>query len=96
MALRHNGRVFTGSTAAGSALEGQHITCGMVAVPGVITDLRPEPPYHRVIVLNADMLPEPGSLIDLRNGQVIDAAQTRPIGLTGTGVIALLNQGAGA
>jgi methylamine methyltransferase corrinoid protein reductive activase len=58
----------------------------------VIADLHPEPPYHRVIVLNADMLPVPGSRIDLRNDRVIDAAQIQPIGVTGTGVIALLNQ----
>lgn len=92
MALLHNGRVFTGSTAAGPALEGQHITCGMLAVPGVIADLLPEPPYHRAIVLNAEMLPEPGSLIDLKHSRVIDAAPLEPIGITGTGTIALLNQ----
>ena len=34
MALFHDGRVITGSTAAGPALEGQQITCGMLAVPG--------------------------------------------------------------
>jgi methylamine methyltransferase corrinoid protein reductive activase len=64
----------------------------MLAVPGVIADLHPEPPYHRIIVLNADMLPEPGSLIDLKTGRLLDVSQTKPIGITGTGTIALLNQ----
>ena len=36
MALYHNGEVITGSTAAGPALEGQQITCGMLAMPGAI------------------------------------------------------------
>ncbi len=37
------------------ALEGQQITCGMLAVPGVISNLDPEPPHHRVIVLDSEM-----------------------------------------
>lgn len=93
MALFCDGVVYTGSAAAGPALEGQHISCGMLAVPGVISDLKPEALYHRVIVLDSSMFPVDGSLIDIRDGSVIEAGKvTPPIGITGTGTIAIMNQ----
>jgi len=94
MALFHEGRVITGSTAAGPALEGQQIACGMLAVPGVISDLEPDPPYHRLIILDSEMLPVQGALIDLENGRIITEGQLRPIGITGTGTIAIMNRAA--
>ncbi len=39
MALVVSGVVYTGSTAAGPALEGQHIECGLLALPGAISDI---------------------------------------------------------
>jgi methylamine methyltransferase corrinoid protein reductive activase len=39
MALLVNGIVYTGSTAAGPALEGQHIEYGLLALPGAISDV---------------------------------------------------------
>lgn len=95
MALVHDGRVITASTAAGPALEGQHISCGVLAVPGAICDLAPEPPaFHRVLMLGPEMLPLQGNLIDLGHPKPIASVSSRePIGITGTGTIALIQQG---
>lgn len=43
IALLVNGKVYTGSTAAGPALEGQHIEDGLLALPGAISDAEFEP-----------------------------------------------------
>ncbi len=43
IALLVNGKVYTGSTAAGPALEGQHIEDGLLALPGAISDVEFEP-----------------------------------------------------
>lgn len=93
MALYHQGRVITGSTAAGPALEGQQITCGMLAMPGAISDLVITDHHHRVIVLDAEMLPAYGPLIDLKNGVVWQEGDMDPVGITGTGTVAIVNQG---
>lgn len=92
--LMHNGTVITGSTAAGPALEGRQISCGMLAVPGVISDLEPEASHYRLIVLDSEMLPVKGPLVDIGTNAVInDSSAQRPIGITGTGTIAIVNQG---
>lgn len=93
VALFHNGSVITGSTAAGPALEGQQIDCGMLAAPGAVCDLEPSMPHHRMILLDAGMLPVRNALVDLGRKGVMDAAGLpRPAGITGTGTIALVNQ----
>ncbi len=93
MALYHEGRVITGSTAAGPALEGQQITCGMLAMPGAISDLVGTERYDRVIVLDREMMSIDGPLLDLKNGTVIDDALIEPVGITGTGTVAIVHQG---
>lgn len=93
MALVHKGVVYSGSTAAGPALEGQHISCGMLAVPGVIADIVPEGGYHRLVQLDEAMMPVPGALIDLQERGVVEPGNMgEPIGITGTGTIAVLHQ----
>ena len=93
MALFHEGCVFTGSTAAGPALEGQQITCGMLAAPGAVSDLKSDSSSQRLIVLNSEMLPVKGPLVNINDGSVIDAGfEARPIGITGTGTVALVLQ----
>jgi methylamine methyltransferase corrinoid activation protein len=93
MALYHQGQVITGSTAAGPALEGQQISCGMLAMPGAISDLVITDHHHQVIVLDAEMLPAFGPLIDLKNGTVWQEGAITPVGITGTGTVAIVNQG---
>lgn len=95
MALVHRGRVYTGSAAAGPALEGQHLACGALAQPGTICDLMPVGSAHRLRVLDAQMHAVPGALIDMQTG-ASDATGALPMALTGTGVIAALDQAIGA
>lgn len=93
MALFYNGAVLTGSTAAGPAIEGQHITKGMLAAPGAICDLEPSGLYNRMVLLDEQMLPVKSSLVDLRCKSIFDAEDLPlPIGITGTGTIAIINQ----
>ena len=93
VALFHQGTVFSGSTAAGPALEGQQISCGRLAAPWVIADLEPEGHWHRLILLDAELLPIQGELIDLGRQGVIEAAARPPaIGITGTGTLAIVDQ----
>ncbi len=94
MVLVHQGRLYTASAAAGPALEGQHIRCGTLAMPGAISDLEPlDGGNHRLLVLDAEMQPTEGAVINLRQATDInqgDGEQARAI--TGTGVIAALDQ----
>ncbi|WP_419655249.1 4Fe-4S ferredoxin iron-sulfur protein [Desulfosarcina variabilis str. Montpellier] len=93
MALVHDGRVITASTAAGPALEGQQISCGVLAVPGAIADVTPHQSYHRLTVLGNDMRPCQGAVVDLGRPRMIeDASPLRPVGITGTGTIAMIHQ----
>lgn len=93
MVLAHEGCVYTGSAAAGPALEGQHISCGTLAIPGAIADLEPVGDKHRLIVLNPQMQPAPGSLINLREAvEFASTTEVRALAITGTGVIAALDQ----
>jgi methylamine methyltransferase corrinoid protein reductive activase len=93
MALFHDGQVITASTAAGPALEGQQITCGMLAAPGALSDLEPDIPHHRMIVLDSEMLPVPGPTVNIGDGSVMAEGNVpRPIGITGTGTVAIMHQ----
>ncbi|MGB6063821.1 MAG: methylamine methyltransferase corrinoid protein reductive activase [Desulfomonilaceae bacterium] len=93
MALFHQGEVITGSTAAGPALEGQQIECGMLAMPGAISDLANIDGHYRLIVLDSNMLPATGPLIDIKDGHVWEGGEIDAVGITGTGTVAVLSQG---
>lgn len=93
MALKVGDKIITGSCAAGPALEGQHVSQGMLAAPGAISDLNPEGEFWRCTVLDETMMPDEGPLVDLDGGRLINSGVRRPAGITGTGVIALVYQG---
>ncbi len=93
MALKVGNKIITGSAAAGPALEGQQISRGMLAAPGAMSDINPEGALWRCAVLNDALLPGDGPLVDLDGGVVKEQGARAPLGITGTGVIALLNQG---
>jgi methylamine methyltransferase corrinoid protein reductive activase len=111
MALIVNGTVYTGSTAAGPALEGQQIEHGILALPGAISDVVFEPdgggpadfrgaaegkPLRgrlKTYILNEDMVPQPGDSIDPAGGRILAKGELDPVGITGTGVVALISQG---
>lgn len=109
MALIVKGAVYTGSTAAGPALEGQHIEDGLLALPGAISDVEfieaeVQPGgvaagthalrgQLRTFVLDKEMMPRPGDTIDPATGQILEKGELEAVGITGTGVVALLSQG---
>jgi methylamine methyltransferase corrinoid protein reductive activase len=97
MALHCGGRVITGSTAAGPALEGRHIACGMLAVPGAISDLNAVDHHHRLTVLSSEMLPDRGRLVRLDEDHAgRETGAQRAVGITGTGVVAVIQQAVAA
>jgi len=91
MALKIGDDIYTGSAAAGPAMEGQHIKHGMLASPGAISDLEYDFNY-RCMVLDGDLMARPGDLIDISRGYVADEGEMhgKAIGITGTGTVAVL------
>ncbi|WP_406657906.1 methylamine methyltransferase corrinoid protein reductive activase [Methanolobus sp. ZRKC2] len=91
MALIHEGTIYTGSAAAGPALEGQQIKHGKLASPFVISDVEFENNYLRNYVLDDEMNTVKGKLVDPKSGDVIEDHTISAKGITGTGVIAVLD-----
>ncbi len=90
MALKIGERIITASAAAGPAIEGQGIACGMLAGPGAISDVNAEGDLWRLTVLDDKMNPVKGPLVDPITGDTIEGCQTIPKGITGTGVISTI------
>ena len=90
MALKVGDNIYTGSAAAGPAMEGQHIRHGMIAGPGAVSDLERTTTGWRVKVLNDDLMTEDGPIINLRSDMRSNEG-TIPTGITGTGVVALID-----
>jgi methylamine methyltransferase corrinoid protein reductive activase len=90
MALRVGDDIYTGSSAAGPAIEGQHISHGMLASPGAISDITPHNSYLKTSALNEDLTVEESDTVDPRTGEVISAGAPSS-GITGTGVVALVS-----
>jgi methylamine methyltransferase corrinoid protein reductive activase len=114
MALVAKGIVYTGSTAAGPALEGQQIENGILALPGAISDVsfvpedtqsasftgfgtvcagKPVRGQLETYVLNQEMIPLHGDTVEPETGKVLAQGDLKAVGITGTGVVALLSQG---
>ena len=113
MALVYQGTVYTGSTAAGPALEGQQIEDGLLALPGAISDVefvaeektassgfkritgedQPMIGYLKTLILDHEMSARSGDRTDPTSGKVLATGELEAVGITGTGVIALLSQG---
>lgn len=91
MALKVDDRIYTGSAAAGSAIEGQQISKGMPATPGAIADLRYSAGWQ-AFVLNERLRLVEGPRINLRNGTFKSTGYPAK-GIAGTGVIALMYAG---
>lgn len=93
MALIVNGTIYTGSAAAGPALEGQQIKDGMLASPFAISDVEFEANNLRNYVLDEEMNTVKSKLVDPKDGNVIEDHTLQAKGITGTGVIALIDAG---
>ncbi len=90
MALKVGDRIITASAAAGPAIEGQGISCGMLAGPGAISDVNVEGGYWRLTVIDSNMNPAKGPLVDPVMGNEIEGSDAMPKGITGTGVISTI------
>ncbi|MBO5519893.1 MAG: methylamine methyltransferase corrinoid protein reductive activase [Candidatus Methanomethylophilus sp.] len=89
MALKVGDEIYTGSAAAGPAMEGQSIRCGMLASPGAISDL--EYDFGWICkVLDDDISPQNGDKIDFKLNMTTDTGPMhgKAMGITGTGVVA--------
>ncbi|ETA68928.1 MAG: hypothetical protein PWQ51_1949 [Methanolobus sp.] len=93
MALIHEGTIYTGSAAAGPALEGQQIKYGNLASPFVISDVEFEGKNMRNYVLDDEMNTVKAQLINPNNGDIIEEDSIKAKGITGTGVIAIIEAG---
>ncbi|RSD35577.1 MAG: 4Fe-4S ferredoxin [Methanohalophilus sp.] len=90
MALKIGDRIITGSAAAGPAIEGQGIKCGMLASPGSICDVNQEGDYWRIAVLDQNMLESKGPLINPVTGDILEQGDIQPLGITGTGIVSVV------
>lgn len=95
MALLHGGEIFTGSAAAGPALEGQQIKKGMLAAPGAISNIEIASDGWICYVLDDSLVPKEGNTVDPVTGNVIRLGMMRDKvkGITGTGVVAAISCG---
>lgn len=94
MGLFYKGELYTGSAAAGPAMEGQSIEMGMLAAPQALSDviLNDDGRWYNV-VLNQNLHPIKSSLVDPRTGREerLDGVIAR--GITGTGTVAAMAVG---
>jgi len=94
MGLYHDGELYSGSAAAGPAMEGQAVSCGMLAAPYAISDLTiAEDGFWDNLVLDADLHPRVGFKVDPRDGTARQVTGLAARGITGTGVVACVAVG---
>ena len=98
MALILDGEVYSGSAAAGPALEGQQIEMGMLAAPGTISDVNIMDGGWDNWVLDEEYLPLHCDTIDPVSGDIVNRSECHghAKGVTGTGVVAALDCGISA
>lgn len=92
IALKVKEIIYTGCAATGPALEGQQIKHGTLASPNSISDFEFEDGSLRNYILNKEMEAVPGDLVDPKTGDTIEKGNIEAKGITGTGVIALIEK----
>ncbi|MCP8307835.1 MAG: methylamine methyltransferase corrinoid protein reductive activase [archaeon] len=87
--------IYTGSCAAGPAIEGQEIEMGMLASPGAISDINPSSDGLQITVLDEAMIGYQSYSVNGNNGSIVKKFDSyiHPRGITGTGTIALVYTG---
>jgi len=95
IALVIDGGIYSCSAAAGPAMEGQAIECGMLASPGAISDVEPEGDDWQIKLLDANLKVVDGEVRDVVNDTIKEERkdQTKARGITGTGVISAYSLG---
>jgi methylamine methyltransferase corrinoid activation protein len=96
MALKVGDEIYTGSAAAGPAIEGQHIKMGMLAAPGAISDVDATNGLWQTYVLNEHIIAVDSDVVDPLTGEVAKKGDVPIRGITGTGVIGLVATGLSA
>ncbi len=94
MALKVGDEIYTGSAAAGPAIEGQSIKAGMLASPGAISDVDAFMDW-KCTVLDESILAQEGDVVNPNTGTVVTESSMhgKAIGITGTGVISAIAEG---
>jgi len=94
MGLYHEGELYSGSAAAGPAMEGQHISFGMLAAPHAISDLNfGENGYWVNDVLDERLGPHHSTAVNPNTGEIKKLDGLKARGITGTGVVAAVALG---
>ncbi|MEM3489772.1 MAG: ASKHA domain-containing protein, partial [Nitrososphaerota archaeon] len=96
IALKAGDVIYTGSCAAGPAIEGGELERGMLASPGAISDIsQVNPKVWKLKVLDKDMYSKDSYVVDPISGEICCkfSTYTPPLGITGTGTIALMATG---
>ena len=95
MALIVDREIYTGSAAAGPALEGQQIEMGMLAAPGTLSEVNLAEGGWESWVLDDEYLPVKGDVVNPNDGKIVSQGPAHGCakGITGTGVIAALDCG---
>ncbi len=94
MGLYVDGELYSGSAAAGPAMEGQSIQQGVLASPGAISDVDiDDGDVWRNTVLDDAMVPVVASKVDPRTGKEVKIMDYKAKGITGTGVVSCIAEG---
>ena len=94
MGLYHDGELYSGSAAAGPAMEGQSIKYGVLAAPGAISDVNiAEDGLWYNMVLNEKLIPMAAAKVDPVTGREMKLLDYKAEGITGTGVVSSMAMG---
>ncbi len=94
MGLYHEGKLYSGSAAAGPAMEGQSIKYGMLAAPHVISDVNvAEDGFWDNMVLDDKLAVICTKKVNPLTGEEIKILDYQARGITGTGVVAAMAVG---
>ncbi|MCL2712572.1 MAG: methylamine methyltransferase corrinoid protein reductive activase [Methanomassiliicoccaceae archaeon] len=94
MGLYYDGELYSGSAAAGPAMEGQSIKYGVLASPHAISDVNlTEKKLWENIVLDDKLIPVVASKVDPVTGKEIKVLNYSAKGITGTGVVSSMAMG---
>ncbi|MGE4274456.1 MAG: methylamine methyltransferase corrinoid protein reductive activase [Candidatus Methanomethylophilaceae archaeon] len=94
MGLFHDGELYSGSAAAGPAMEGQAVEFGMLAAPHALSDVDLDTDgMWKNIVLDDLLRPVLAAKVDPITGRMERLAPLQAIGITGTGVVSAMAVG---
>ena len=94
MGLYYDGELYSGSAAAGPAMEGQSIEQGVLASPRSISDVNAKDDgTWENIVLDDKLIPVTTASVDPRTGETVKVLDYKAKGITGTGTVSCIAEG---